>query len=114
MEMSTHIPSSHMRLAVQEFLLPQIEIIEPHIVICLGLPTFNAVRESCGHVGLRPLDNAVRAAFDFHGSRIVAVAHPGYWGTRSRPPDLVAEDWASIRRSLNTLRKGAEDMEDFI
>jgi uracil-DNA glycosylase len=102
--MNASIPEDDMKLAVQEFLLPQIEIIEPQIVICLGLDTFNAVRVSCGYEEVRPLDAAMEASFDFCCSRIVAVAHTGHWGTTNRKKRgfLPDEDWASIGRSLTT------------
>jgi uracil-DNA glycosylase len=63
--MQGSIPSAHMRLAVREFLLPQIKIIQPQIVIFLGLGTFNAVRASCGYEEVRPLDAAMKASFGF-------------------------------------------------
>jgi len=96
---SAPIPAAHMRLAVKEFLLPQIEIVEPQIVICLGLSVFNALRESCGHNRLRTLDDAVKSPFQFRASRIVAVAHTGT-NNRKRRGFRIEEDWGSIGRSL--------------
>ncbi|MCH9704763.1 MAG: hypothetical protein K0U15_01380 [Proteobacteria bacterium] len=46
-EMSANIPIGDMRKAATEFSLPMIEIIEPKIVIALGIKTFNALRQSC-------------------------------------------------------------------
>lgn len=60
------IRAAHMKLAAEEFLLPQIRIIQPKIAICLGLSTFNAVREACGLDKVRLLDDAIKAPFDFY------------------------------------------------
>ena len=42
--------------AANEFALPQIQIVEPKIVICLGLATFNALRRACAETQCHPLD----------------------------------------------------------
>ena len=46
------IGAEDMRTAAREFLLPQIKIIEPVLVICLGQATFDAVRSHVVVVGL--------------------------------------------------------------
>lgn len=40
----THIPEGDFLRAAREFALPQIQIVKPKLLICLGLDTFNALR----------------------------------------------------------------------
>jgi hypothetical protein len=103
--MNGSIPPEDLIPAVEKFLKPQIEIIQPQIAICLGLSTFNAVRQSCGYDKLRTLDDAMKSAFDFRHSKIVAVAHTGARGTNNRGRDRVEQDWAAIRRQFDQLTK---------
>jgi restriction system protein len=97
------IQPAHMRLAVREFLLRQVEIVQPKLVICLGLSVFNAVRSSCDHDTLSTLDAATKAAFDYGRSKVVAVAHTGARGTSNRGKQFIEQDWASIRSLLDKL-----------
>lgn len=44
--MGSNIAMADLLRAAEEFAVPQIEIIQPKIVICLGLNSFNAIRKS--------------------------------------------------------------------
>jgi len=81
------IRSEDMTWAVQTFLLPQIEIIEPQLVICLGLAVYNALRRTCGHHTVATLTAAISEPFDYRCSKIVAVAHTGAFGPNNRGPE---------------------------
>jgi hypothetical protein len=93
-----------MQFAAREFLLPQIEIIQPVIVICLGLATFNAVRAAYGVTQkISTLDEAIRTPFS-KNSMICAVAHTGIRTTNQRGRDQIDRDWAALRRRFDDLR----------
>jgi restriction system protein len=100
------VKSKDMQWAAQEFLLPQIKIIQPKIVICLGKATFNAVRGAYGeNQKILTLDEAIRTPFS-QNPEIRAVAHTG---SRMRDrnkivADQVDRDWTGLRRRLDELR----------
>jgi restriction system protein len=71
------IPRRDLVRAAEEFGLPQIQIVRPKLVICLGLPTFNALREVCGQSPVYPLDAAIHSPVSFDGARIWCQAHTG-------------------------------------
>ncbi len=89
--------------AVCKFLLPQIEIIQPVIVICLGKATFNAVRGACGEAKISKLDDAIKKHFS-RNPMIFAVAHTGSLTTNLRGRRQIDRDWAALRRRFDKLR----------
>ncbi len=99
------IKPEDMQWAAREFLLPQIEIIRPVTVICLGLATFNAVRATFGATQkISNLDEAISAPFS-KNPMICAVAHTGSRTTNQRGRDQVDRDWAALRRRFDELRR---------
>jgi uracil-DNA glycosylase len=62
--MSAPIAPELLRRAAREYALPQIEIIQPRLVICFGLATFNAVRETAGLGAVGTRSAAVLEAFE--------------------------------------------------
>lgn len=110
--LSTRIPFADLVLAAKEFALPQIRIIAPRLVVCLGKNTFNAIRIAAYEEGLsrdanpcRTMDDAIRSAFSIDlsgkGVRIWAQAHTGAWGQRNRnrhAPGRTVEDWLAMSR----------------
>lgn len=94
-------PVSALRLTVQEFLFPQIAIVDPKLIICLGKPTFDAIGWAIGIPRTRIIADAILHPFK-HGSGWVAcVAHTGSRGTQNRGSDLVEQDWKKLKRLLN-------------
>jgi restriction system protein len=86
--------------AAREFALPQIQIITPKVVICLGLNTFNAVRIACKEVAVNNISRAIDSPFSFAMTRIWCQAHTGYWGQVNRKragEDRVSEDWRRMK-----------------
>jgi uracil-DNA glycosylase len=70
--------------AATEFAIPQIEILRPHLVICLGKDTFNALRAATGHETFPKIDKAIRTPFHIGKSMIWCQAHTGHWGQINR------------------------------
>jgi restriction system protein len=105
-EMRADIENAAFVKAATDFTLPMIEIIEPKIVICAGLKTFNALRESCGFAWANNVAEGVVSDFDYKNSRIFCQAHPGQQGLNWRNrggEDRVSADWlrmADYYRSL--------------
>ena len=57
-----------------------INIIQPKLVICLGLDTFNTLRKTYGHKKLDNLNQAIGNRFEHEKSQIVCQAHTGQLG----------------------------------
>lgn len=94
--MSTKIPMSDMIKAAKEFALPQIKIISPELVICLGLATFNALRRALGFKSAKNLNEGIALPFRYKGSVIYCQAHTGQLGKNNRNRggvDRVNKDW---------------------
>ncbi|HDZ3729220.1 hypothetical protein [Vibrio sp. 10N.222.52.B12] len=73
----------------EQYALPQIEIISPRLVICLGLNVFNALSIAAGGVRHKRLDNAIKAPFLLLSQNgnfcyVFAQSHTGFHGYTSR------------------------------
>lgn len=102
---SSSIPMRDLIQAAQEFALPQIRIVQPRLVVCLGLKTFNAIRVACDHAPMRRIDDAIASPFMMDTVRIWCQAHTGARGQNNRGRERVAQDWRKM--ALEFLR-GAE------
>lgn len=97
--MNSAIPQRDLVRAAVEFGLPQVEIVGPRTVVCLGLATFNALAVAAGRRGARRLDEAIGAPFLVGGAQVWCQAHTGQQGTNMRNRggvDRVTGDWARM------------------
>ena len=103
--MSERIPQRDLVRAACEFAIPQIEIVAPKIVICIGLGTFNAMRRA---QRLRLVDNVSQglvATFRLHGANVWCQAHTGALGKINRNRggiDRVNDDWRQMYSSFRS------------
>lgn len=101
--MSSHIPASALRRAAVEYAWPQIRIVRPKLVICLGLDTFNALRRSIGRRPIHPIASAISKPFKKRGVLVWCQAHTGILGQNNRRRGnrcRVHFDWRRMRRAL--------------
>jgi hypothetical protein len=63
--MNASIPQRLMNRAAIEYGLPQIEIVEPKLVICFGKSTFNAVRSAIGIPMVGSVEEGIERSFKF-------------------------------------------------
>ena len=83
-DMGHTIPRRDLVRAAVEFALPQVRIIQPRLVICLGLQTYNALREACGEPRVARLPEAISTPFMFEDVRIlVPGAHWRSWSSHA-------------------------------
>lgn len=98
------IPMAHLARCATDFLLPQIDIVAPRAVICLGLRTFNALMRALHQPGAHRLASAIeRPPYAQYGALIFAAAHTGSLGTKNRGVEQVDEDWKQIKLTVSTL-----------
>lgn len=101
--MSQPVPHSDLVKAAVDFALPQIRIVQPAVVVCLGLATFNALRSASGMAVSPDLDSAIRAPFEICDARIWCQAHTGHWGQVNRnrtAAGQVSKDWQAMKTDL--------------
>ena len=98
--MSSSIPQRDLIQAAREFALPQIRIVNPELVICIGLGTFNALRQACGLSPSLPMDLAIDSPFNIRATRVWCQAHTGAFGQNNRNRggvDRVSQDWRKMK-----------------
>lgn len=102
--MSARIPRNDLVRAARDFGLPQIQIVDPKLVICLGLQTFNALRVACKLPASDNMSSAIESPFPFANARIWCQAHTGVLGqnTRNRGGvNRVSQDWQRMKAELD-------------
>jgi uracil-DNA glycosylase len=91
------IPARAVMRAAREFAIPQMEIVRPRLLICLGLLTGNAIRRALGIEPARRLDAAIADPFSYRDTRVWCQAHTGGLGQNLRGRARVAQDWEAMR-----------------
>jgi restriction system protein len=98
--MSARVHGEQLRSAASEFGLPQIRVVQPRLVIALGLEVFRALAFAIGQIREPTnIDEAIRTPFTHNGTRIWCQAHTGYWGQHNRRklrPSQVEADWSNM------------------
>jgi uracil-DNA glycosylase len=107
--MNAWIPVRDLTRAAREFAIPQIEIVAPRLVVCLGLATCNGLRRALEMPRAQTLAEAVTHPFSYNGSRVWCQAHTGNLGQNNRGREQVARDWLAMRIDAadNAARLGA-------
>src|SRR5438477_8132572 len=98
--MSKSIPRSDLVRAAREFALPQIRIVNPKLVVCLGLNTFNALRQACDLGPCLRIGLAIDSPFNIDSIRVWCQAHTGALGQNNRNKggvDRVSHDWRKMK-----------------
>lgn len=101
--LSTNIPLYDLVRAAQEFALPQIKIVCPKLVVCLGGATFNAIRRACGYKDWLKMDSAIESPFKVGRSQIWCQAHTGRLGQNNRNRggvERVSADWKRMKNAI--------------
>lgn len=105
---SASIPPREIDRSVARYLLPQIEIVGPRLVICLGQQTLHAVKRSLGirsQLGggfKQEIEELIALPLVMSsGTRIVGAPHPGGRGTANYGGDLAVQNlWIRFRDCL--------------
>lgn len=80
--MSAKIAKKFLRESIKKFLLPQIEIVKPKMIICLGAETYNAVRQENGYSEIK-VSSGQETAMPFMGADVYGANHTGGHGTKN-------------------------------
>ena len=101
--MSASISQTDLIEAAKQFALPEIRIVNPRLVICLGLVTFNALRQASELAPSYPMELAIKSPFNIGRSRVWCQAHTGALGQNNRNRgrvDRVTADWLRMKDDL--------------
>jgi restriction system protein len=98
--MSASIGSRPLLYSCEEYLVPQIAIVEPRLVICLGKAAYGSLRAVAGLNRVGGLDDMIASPFKIGRSAIVGVAHTGQLGTNGRGVARVDQDWRALAKYL--------------
>ncbi|MEY9741220.1 hypothetical protein ABIF65_000594 [Bradyrhizobium japonicum] len=116
--MNARIPFSDLVKSTLEYALPQIKIVRPKMVLCLGSAPFNALRRACNLRGWMNLERSFQVGTPFHtevcGVPVFAVAHPGGTGTRAVGGwDKAEPRWKSLGHYFQLLsaQRGISDSQ---
>lgn len=101
---SASIPLKHLVQCATIFTLQEIRIVRPRLVICLGLRTFSALRETVGFTDKLKMAEAIAAPFDYEDAVIACVAHTGAFGMNNRGKDQVERDWRKLATRFRSRR----------
>src|SRR6266496_4304713 len=108
--MSASIPRADLITAARQFALPQVRVVNPKLVICLGLATFNALRQAYGLRQCPTLIAAIENPFNIGTARVWCQAHTGAFGQNNRNKggvDRVSDDWRKMKADLGANRNRA-------
>jgi len=98
-KMTAGIPTRDLINAAKKYTIPQIKIIKPKLVICLGAAVYNSIRLALGMQPESSLANSISKPFNFYGAKVWAPSHPGGLGRANRnrgKVDRVSLDWSEM------------------
>ena len=100
--MNSKIKSKDLRCAAKTFALPQIDIVQPRIAVCLGKVAFDAVAVVAGQQKSASIDSAIASPFSHGTTRIWCQAHTGPQGynNRNRGGVDVSADWKKMAETF--------------
>ncbi|HZN07609.1 MAG TPA: hypothetical protein VFB65_12530 [Pyrinomonadaceae bacterium] len=101
--MNAPISQRLLKKAALEYGLPQIDIIKPRLVICLGKDTFNALRASLGLGKVMTVGEGIEQPFTYRKTVIWLQAHTGMLGQNNRNRggvNRVNDDWHRMAASI--------------
>ncbi len=91
--MSGAIKAADFGRAIREFAIPQLEIVAPRLVICLGLMTYNTFARAAGQHAASTIAGAIAQPFGVGSAEVWAQAHTGRLGAARRGTQQMDDDW---------------------
>jgi len=103
--MSAKIAKKFLRESIKDFLLPQIEIVKPKMIICLGAETYNAVRQENGYSEIK-VSSGQETAMPFMGADVYGANHTGGHGTKNAGgKESARKQWQILAGHYKSLKK---------
>lgn len=103
--MSANITKKFLRESIKNFLLPQIEIVKPKMIICLGAKTYNAIRQENGYSEIK-VSSGQENAMSFMGADVYGANHTGGHGTKNAGgKESARKQWQILNGHYQRLKK---------
>jgi hypothetical protein len=100
-KMGERIPSLDLKRSAEEYGIPQIRIINPNYVICIGSSTYNSIRSVCGLTYMPIKRSFSEKPLEIGKSKIVAVHHTGGSATAYQGgPKEQDKEWSQIAKMI--------------
>ena len=98
-DMSADVPPRELAQSAKRYTVPEIKIIEPTLVACLGTKVYKAVREAVGRSRLDnyKLEVAIASPFKIGNSQVWAQAHPSRF---SGGKDRIEKNWQKMAAAI--------------
>jgi hypothetical protein len=109
--MSAHIKRSDLQRAAIDYAVPQVSIVQPRVLICLGLSVFQAMQFATGNTVSRSVAKGIDSPFKFEKSWVWLQAHTGRLGRINRNRggiDRVSSDWERMAAAIALKRRNEE------
>ena len=107
-KMTSSVPAKDLATAARDYAIPQIRIVAPTIVVCLGKAVWDAIRRALEMKPSPSLAQAIESPFALDDIEVWAQSHPGGLGRARRNrggKDRVSRDWAQMARAFQNLEK---------
>lgn len=101
--MSAGVPFADLKKAAEIYTVPEIEIVAPRLVVCLGADVYRAILKTLELPPAGNLDMAIKSPFCFGDAHVWAQSHPGRLGQNNRNRggvNRVAEDWRRMAEAV--------------
>jgi len=107
-KMNQRIETTNYLRAAHEFAIPQIEIVDPQIVVCFGLQVAKAMRRAVAELATKKLGDIIGSPVIVRSRQYWFQAHPGGQGMAARGGfQKLRSDWASMIASMQSSIKPA-------
>jgi len=102
---SAGIPFKALIQAAKDFAIPQIDIVKPKLVICLGTSVYNSILCALGLPLHKTLADSIANPIFYNSILVHAQSHPGGMGRAKRNKggiDRVSQDWENMARKYKS------------
>ena len=102
--MSANVRFVDLKKAAEIYTMPEMRIIKPRLVVCLGLAVYRAISKVSGFVPADNLDSAIGSPFRIGDAQVWVQSHPGRLGRANRNRggvDRVADDWRRMAQAVH-------------
>lgn len=108
--MNNNVPMKDLRYCAAAYTIPQVQIVQPRMALCLGARTFNSVRSALNLARMSLHEACVPSAHTCVGrTEVYGVPHTGSWGTKNAGGlQAVSAIWADLARRFHALAKCRE------
>ncbi|MER8719645.1 hypothetical protein NKH64_14855 [Mesorhizobium sp. M0999] len=100
--MTTRIPNPDLRRSALEYALPQVEIVKPQAVVCIGSSTYNAIRYALGRPYVSIDTSLGEEPLRMGSTPVFGVNHTGGLATIfAGGPEAQDRQWARLSKMIS-------------